>query len=188
MCGRFALFDEKKFDIEEGFNFKPNYNVSPGSMVYVIKDDKEIVKTKWSLRPSWSQKIEIINARSETLKSKVSFQKVNRCIFLANGYFEWKRENSKKIPYYHTFKEKKMFIGGIYDSTGACIVTRESYPKLAKIHHRQPVLLEYTDFDNWFKDSHDFKCNFSEKIIIYPVTSKVNSPVNNSIDNISKVD
>ena len=32
MCGRFALFDEKKFDIEEGFNFKPNYNVSPGSM------------------------------------------------------------------------------------------------------------------------------------------------------------
>ena len=108
-------------------------------------------------------KIEIINARSETLKSKTSFQKVNRCIFLANGYFEWKRENSKKIPYYHTFKEKKMFIGGIYDLTGACIVTRESYPKLAKIHHSQPILLKHADFDNWFKDSHDFKCNFSEK-------------------------
>ena len=90
MCGRYALFDEKKFDIQKGFNFKPNYNISPGSMVYVIKNDKKIVKTKWSLRPSWSQKIEIINARSETLKSKASFQKVNRCIFLANGFFEWK--------------------------------------------------------------------------------------------------
>ncbi len=188
MCGRFALFDITKFNIKEEFDFKPSYNISPGSMVYVIKNDYKIMKIKWSLRPSWSKKIEIINARSETLDSKISFQKANWCIFLANGYFEWKRKNLNKFPYYHTFKERKMFIGGIYDSSGACIVTRESYPKLAKIHNRQPVFIDFTDFERWFKNLHDFKCNFSEKMIIYPVTSMVNNPLNNNEVNISKVD
>tara|TARA_B100000131_G_C18121895_1_gene613233 strand:- start:2841 stop:3407 length:567 start_codon:yes stop_codon:yes gene_type:complete len=188
MCGRFTLFDKTSFDFEMGIDFKPNFNVSPGSMVYIIREDKMIVKIKWSLIPFWSEKISIINARSETLDSKTSFKKVDRCIFIANGFFEWKRENSTKIPYYHTFKQRNMFMGGIYNSTGACIVTRESYPKLAKIHHRQPVLLNLDDFDSWLNNSHDYQCSFSEKLIIYPVTKKVNLPSNNSSDNISKVD
>ena len=186
MCGRFALFDNSKLNFED--SFVPNYNVSPGSKVFVIGVDKKIIKVKWSLIPSWTDTIKIINARSETLESKVSFKKAERCIFLANGYFEWKRECSKKVPYYHTFKNNIMFLGGIFDSTGACIVTRQSYPKISKIHHRQPVILKTTDFSRWFKKNHDFTCNFSDKMIIYPVSRKVNSPLNNSIDNIARGD
>ena len=186
MCGRFVFFDNFQLNFED--EFIPNYNVYPGSKVFIIRNDRKIIKVKWSLIPKWADKIEIINARSETLENKVSFKKTERCIFIANGYFEWKRDHSKKVPYYHTFKNDMMFFGGIFDSTGACIVTRQSYPKISKIHHRQPVILKKSDFISWFKKNHDFTCNFSEKMIIYPVSSNVNSPFNNSINNIIRVD
>ena len=185
MCGRFALFDSCEFNFED--DFLPNYNVCPGSNVYVIRNDKKIIKIKWSIRPLWSNKVEIINARSETLEKKILFKNAERCIFLTNGYFEWKRINSKKFPYYHTFKNDLMFLGGIFDSTGACIVTRTSYPKLREIHHRQPIILNPKDFNKWFSKSHDFECNFSKKMTIYRVSTNVNSPLNNSIDNIVRV-
>ena len=81
-----------------------------------------------------------------------------------------------------------MFLGGIFDSSGACIVTRPSYPKLAEVHHRQPVILNYNTLSDWFKKSHDYNCSFSEDIIIFPVSIKVNSSLNNCKDNVSKVE
>ncbi len=186
MCGRFVLYDNSNFNFED--NFVPNYNIYPGTKVLIIKNDRKIIKVKWSLIPTWTDKIEIINARSETLEKKISFKNTERCIFIANGYFEWKRHNHKEIPYYHTFKNDNMFLGGIFDSTGACIVTRQSYPKISKIHNRQPVILNESDFSAWFNKSHDFSCVFSEKMIIYPVSRRVNYQFNNSIDNIIKVD
>ena len=186
MCGRFVLYDNSKFNFE--YNFIPNYNVCPGSKVFILKNDRKIIKVKWSITPPWTDKIEIINARSETLESKITFKNAERCIFIANGYFEWKSDKSKKIPYYHTFKNGIMFFGGVFDSTGACIVTRQSYPKISKIHHRQPVILKETDFSCWFEKNHDFSCDFSDKMIIYPVSRKVNSPYNNSVENIIRIE
>ena len=186
MCGRFAFFDNTKFNIKD--NFFPNYNISPGSKVYALIDEDNVIKINWSLSPSWSSTIKIINARAETLDIKSSFKNTERCIFLADGYFEWKKEKFTKIPYYHAFKNKTMFLAGIYNSTGACIVTRSSYPKLAKIHHRQPVILDYSSLSSWFKKCHDYTCSFSEELIIYPVTTKVNSTLNNFQDLISKME
>ena len=186
MCGRFAFFDNTNFKIKD--NFIPNYNISPGSKVYALIENSKVIKINWSLSTSWSSKIKIFNARSETLDNKFSFKNKKRCVFFANGYFEWKKEKYKKIPYYHTFENKIMFLGGIFDSSGACIVTRPSYPKLAEVHHRQPVILNYNTLSDWFKKSHDYNCSFSEDIIIFPVSIKVNSSLNNCKDNVSKVE
>ena len=54
---------------------------------------------KWGITPSWSKsKINIINARSETLQEKDDFKNSLRCIFIADGYYEWKKDKTYKRP------------------------------------------------------------------------------------------
>ena len=118
---------------------------------------------------------------------KKSFNNTKRCIFLANGYYEWKRIGQNKIPFYHFFSDEIMFFAGIYNDDGACIVTRESYSKIKQIHSRQPVLLKYDNFNTWFDKTHDFECQFSIEMNIYEVSKSVNSVKNNSFKNIQKV-
>ena len=57
----------------------------------------------WGLIPSWAKggqfKRPLINARSETIWEKLSFKKLiksNRCIVLANGFYEWDRSETPK--------------------------------------------------------------------------------------------
>ena len=100
---------------------------------------------------------------------------------------EWKRVDQNKIPFYHFLSDEIMFFAGIYNEAGACIVTRESYLKINQIHSRQPVLLEYNNFDRWLDKIHDFECQFSAEMNIYEVSKSVNSVKNNSFKNIQKV-
>ena len=67
---------------------------------------------EWGLTPAWSKKIEkfspLINARKETLMEKVTFKNLiqtSRCLVLADGYYEWKREEKKK---FHIILQKRM--------------------------------------------------------------------------------
>ena len=141
----------------------------------------------WSLKPSWSDKINIINARSETLDAKDIFKNAERCIFIANGYYEWKKISSKKVPYYHTNSNKIMYFGGIIKENRACIVTRNSYSTIKNIHHRQPVILEKNTFEMWFSKRHNYECKKSSEIEIYKVSNSVNNPANNFYENIKKL-
>ena len=187
MCGRFALFNVSELSFDQTKKIIPNYNISPGSKVFILKKDLKIYQVNWSMKASWSDDISIFNARSETLDKKKSFRHTERCIFIANGYFEWKRENSIKIPYYHSFQKKMMFFAGVYNNDGACIVTRPSYKKISTIHNRQPVILRAFEFTQWFDKKHNYSCEFSEKMIIYKVTKKVNSAAHNAEENIYRV-
>ena len=187
MCGRFTLYDLSKFNINVNYEFKPNFNISPGSKVLIINENKLPLTINWGLTANWYEKLKIFNSRSETLIVKKSFANAKRCIFLANGYYEWKSIGQNKIPFYHFLSDEIMFFAGIYMNDGACVVTRESYPKINQIHSRQPVLLNYNSFDRWFDKTHDFECQFSMDMNIYEVTKDVNSVKNNSFENIQKV-
>ena len=187
MCGRFTLYDLSKFNINVNYEFKPNFNISPGSKVLILNENKLPSIINWGLIANWSEKVKIFNARSETLIVKKTFSNAKRCIFLANGYYEWKKFGQNKIPFYHFLSNEIMFFAGIYNDDGACVVTRESYPKINKIHSRQPVLLKYNNVDTWFDKTHDFECQFSMKMNIYEVTKAVNYVKNNSFENIQKV-
>jgi len=62
---------------------------------------------RWGLVPSWAKDPAIgsrmINARSETAATKPTFRKPlreRRCLILADGFYEWKREGSRKQPYH----------------------------------------------------------------------------------------
>ena len=127
---------------------------------------------KWNYSPTWAkQPLNIINARSETLHEKPSFKNTERCIFVADGYYEWMRTNNSKTPYFHYFERDLMYFGGLYNSSsGCCIVTRESYKNISFIHHRQPVLLEEHDFDSWISKNHRYTSPATDQIKFHKVT------------------
>ena len=188
MCGRYTLYDTSKAEFSIPKNMiGVNYNIAPSSLVPVVVDDLKVKLIQWTLKVPWAEKLRIINARSETLETNKIFQNTKRCIFIANGFFEWIRNGKEKKPYYHTFANHQMYFGGIFNNYGACIVTRESYSLKLAVHKRQPVILRYEEFPDWLSSQHDYECEHSIHMDVYPVSTMVNSTKNNSIENISKV-
>ncbi len=94
-----------------------NYNAHPYQKLPVIKkytNGNTLENLTWGIVPSWSKKKDfkpLTNARLETIDEKVSFKKlirVSRCIAIADGFYEWKREEKNKIPYYFQREDKKL--------------------------------------------------------------------------------
>ena len=188
MCGRYTLYKNLNLDFQIPNNLMgKNYNITPYTRVPVVLKNGQVKLIQWTFKVSWLPKLSLINARSETLKTKKIFQNTKRCIFIANGYFEWLKKIKVKIPFYHTFENEMMYFGGIYNETGACIVTRESYALRVTVHHRQPVILRYHEFQNWFDLKHDYCCRHSKNMLVYQVSNKVNISKNNSADNIRRI-
>ena len=76
---------------------------------------------KWGLVPSWAKDKDfkaLINARLETIDEKVSFKKLiknNRCVAVADGFYEWKREEKEKTPHYFTREDTNtIYFAGIF--------------------------------------------------------------------------
>lgn len=140
----------------------------------IITSDPEIQNFKWGLIPFWTpnkkQAEEIkkmtLNARADTLFQKPSFRepiKRKRCIIPSTGYFEWRHEGKKKIPYYIYVKGEPIFsMAGIYDEwndkeTGEqkktfSIITTGTNPLTDYIHntkHRMPAILSIENEERW---------------------------------------
>ena len=180
MCGRYALFSQKKFKIKYKSDVKKNYNISPNQKVVVIDQENYIREKSWGIKPTW-KKTNIINARLETLTLKKTFSNTKRCVFIADGYYEWKRESGFKIPYYHYLVENFLYFAGIYDSSGCCIVTMNSFSYLSNIHFRQPFFLQENQIDQWLNEKIN-TCAFNKIINYHEVSKKVNMTWNNTSD------
>ena len=184
MCGRFTLKNKEKVKELYDIDVVPNYNVSPSSQVIVLTSGPEMMN--WSYSPSWAKTpMNIINARIETLDEKPSFKEAKRCVFLTDGWYEWKRwfdwkrRENNKDPYYNTVDNNIIHMAGIYNSTGCAIVTQQSLGMLKEIHHRQPVLLRDDEINEWLAGSTVQNSKVSESIDVYKVSTYVNSVKNN---------
>ena len=113
-----------RFQIEmEDFDLTPRYNICPEQvMPVVVRDDRNrLERMQWGLIPSWSKepKSTAINARIEGILTKPSFRKpirYHRCLIPATGFYEWKKEQSGKTPYYIRRKDGELFaFAGIFD-------------------------------------------------------------------------
>lgn len=90
-----------------------------------------------------------------------------RCIIPSTGYFEWRHEGKKKIPYFIFLKDEPIFsMAGIYDSwldkkTGEVkqtfsIITTDANPLTDYIHntkHRMPAILSKEEENRWLDSS-----------------------------------
>ncbi|MFC1535855.1 SOS response-associated peptidase [Candidatus Neomarinimicrobiota bacterium] len=216
MCGRKTLTKDMQSIIEElaieewenPDNYLPSYNIAPTQNSPILIDNgKRIVKSmRWGLISSWAkdQKFgaRMINARIETLTEKPSYRNLvsdNRCIVIADGYYEWKMVGDKKVPYYFKDPDNKLLpMAGLYDAwkhpdgyiiPSYTIITKEAQKNIAEIHNRMPIILTQAHLDKWLKTE-----NFSVPIALeiasnsrivldkYPVSSLVNFAKNNSPD------
>ena len=120
MCGRFTLTVSPE-ELADLFDLPAppeqlamRYNIAPTQPVGVVRlsprtGEREWALTVWGLIPSWSKDPSIgarmINARAETVDEKPSFRaafKRRRCIVPASGFYEWRKTNGAKQPYYIT--------------------------------------------------------------------------------------
>ncbi len=216
MCGRFAQIEPvdviaQRLQVNEVLvtNTAPRYNVCPGQNVVALvhNPNKRLVELRWGLVPYWvkdpSAFKPLINARVETVVQKPSFKKAflhTRCILPASGFYEWKKEGTKKIPYYITAED---FFGfaGIYDSITindtlvqtCAILTTQASEQMSSIHNRMPVIVRQSDFDQWVENKTPLEVvtrlmkPFDSQLIIYPVSPKVNNPAYNEVDCVTPV-
>jgi len=211
MCGRYSFSQPK--DIRERFGlvqlefeFGPRYNIAPSQEIPVVihqNGGNRLVMLRWGLIPYWAKDESIgnklINARAETLEEKPSFRKSfeqRRCLVLADGFYEWKKEGRVKKPYRITLQDGKPFaFAGLWDTwlapTGetvnSCAIITTTHNKLIEpIHNRMPVILP-KDMESLWLDvsvppSREVKGLLTpfpaEEMVAYEVSPLVNSPRN----------
>ena len=137
----------------------------------------------------------LINARLETINEKVSFKKLikqKRCIAVADGFYEWKREEKFKTPYYFLRKDKKMiFIAAIHENNEFCLITEDASENVKFIHHRQPVILNESDVNRYLNLELDGSIFLKESkkvdLEFYEISKDVNKPTNNNISLIQNI-
>ena len=178
-----------------------NYNAHPYQKLPVIKkytNGNTLESLKWGLVPSWAKNKEfkaLINARLETIDEKVSFKKLiknNRCVAVADGFYEWKREENKKTPNYFFRKDNNLiYFAGIFEEDQFCLITEEAKENIREIHHRQPVILNQTDVNRYLNLETQGSAFLSERkvpdLIFHKVSKDVNKPTNNTASLIQKI-
>ncbi|MFO7952952.1 MAG: SOS response-associated peptidase [Bacillota bacterium] len=212
MCGRFALATDKKilemlFDLEIRAELPPRYNIAPAQEILAVRispedGQKEAAFLKWGLVPFFADDQTIgnrmINARAETVPHKPSFRnafKKRRLLIPATGFFEWKKENGSKQPYYICRKDKKPFsLAGLWERWDkgerpletCTILTTEPNSLVAPLHNRMPVIIPHEAYEDWLKQAGEkdlsrlLKPYPAEELAAYPVSPLVNNPAQDS--------
>ena len=199
MCGRYVISKpiSKTIDLVKT-NIKventDNFNAHPSQKLPVIKsytNGKALELCEWGLVPSWSKKLNkfspLINARKETLTEKVTFKSLiqnSRCIVPADGYYEWKREDKNKIPYYFTKEDNEiMFFAAIHQNNKFCIITREATEKIKNIHHREPLIINQSQINNFLNIKKEVMEILNSikppNLKFHEISKDVNNPLNN---------
>ena len=199
MCGRYVVTKPitKTADLVKTtikVEDKDNYNAHPSQKLPIIKsytNGKALENCDWGIIPSWAKDKKdfkpLINARLETLMEKVSFKKLiqtSRCLVIADGYYEWKRINKEKTPYYFTRSDSGLiFFAGIHQNNQFCVITREATDKIKEIHHREPLILNKEQSSNYLdvkKEGTDIlKSIKAPELKFHEVSKDVNKPISN---------
>lgn len=160
---RAVFSDTSRYSPQEfnGFNF-------PLTPVITNDRPKLIQLFQWGLIPSWAGDEEIrrytLNARVETLTQKPSFKSVvhQRCLIIADGFFEWQwldSKGKKKQKYLLTLSDRELFaFAGLWSQwknpasgkvvNSYTIITTRANELMSRIHNtkqRMPVIPENED-------------------------------------------
>ena len=215
MCGRFTLGATAatlaaQFDLANVPTWTPRYNIAPTQEVLVVlqpspQANREARLHRWGLIPPWAKDPSIgnrmINARAETVATKPAFRrafKERRCLLLADGLYEWQRQERRKQPFYIRLRGGRPFaFAGLWEhwegSEGMAIqsctiLTTTSNEVVGRIHDRMPVILNPTDYDRWLDPSIQepevlkplLRPYPADEMMAYPVSTRVNNPANDS--------
>jgi putative SOS response-associated peptidase YedK len=114
----------------------------------------------------------MINARAETVAEKPSYRnsfKNKRCLILADGFYEWRKEGKLSIPYYFQLESGAPFaFAGLWDDweskgvsslpgvpglTTCTLITTSANGDVQPVHPRMPVILTKETMLDWLEES-----------------------------------
>jgi len=144
----------------------------PKTPVIANNDPTHIQMYHWGLLPTWAKddsfRKNTLNARVESIHEKPSFKPYlqNRCLILADGFYEWQWLDSrgkKKQKYLITVEDEEAFaFAGLWNgwknhTTGEIlntytILTRPANALMAEIHNskqRMPFILSRNIEQDW---------------------------------------
>ncbi|MBQ11663.1 MAG: hypothetical protein CMJ45_08955 [Planctomyces sp.] len=212
MCGRFTLTSnlddlQGRFQFEAlDLDYRPSYNIAPTQQVLTVTNDgqRRAQLMRWGLVPFWAKDLKagnrMINAVGETVAVKPAFRsliKKRRCLILADGFFEWRKEGKEKIPTYIFRKSKEAFaLAGLWDTwkspegeviQSCTILTTTPNGFISPIHNRMPVLLSGEAEALWLDPVTEDAATVTPLLVPCPaeeldsfvVSQLVNSPKNN---------
>jgi putative SOS response-associated peptidase YedK len=171
MCGRYTLTDPDprllrfRFGLTESADIdqKPRYNIAPTDPVLALRLNADGIREpgtlRWGLIPHYADPDDfdrlLINARAETVAGAPAFRdafQTHRCLIVADGFYEWREEETGKKPVWITHPSREPFaFAGLWaaarradgSSVHSCaIVTCEPGEVVAPIHDRVPVILD----------------------------------------------
>jgi putative SOS response-associated peptidase YedK len=206
MCGRFTLRTSPQqvaiqFDLAEVPEFSPRYNIAPTQQILAVqlKDGvRHPAFLHWGLIPSWAKDTKIgnslINARADGVSDKPAFRsafKRGRCLVVADGFYEWRKDGKAKQPYFIRMKDDRPFaFAGLCEhwSKGetpidsASLITTEPNPLMATIHDRMPVILPKESWDLWLDQEFTSKEKLLDLLKPYPADEMVATPVSTTVN------
>jgi putative SOS response-associated peptidase YedK len=215
MCGRYVLHSRDKIKLAGlrtlDVPYEAHYNIAPTQTVLAIANfgmGLEARTISWGLIPSWSTDGKpFINARAETLEQRPSFSesfRLRRCLIPADGFFEWKRSGREKRPFYfQSADESPWMFAGIWDAWSnrnrlivtCAIITTPANELVGELHNRMPAILAPELHAAWLDPRTDrvdllrMLTPFpASRMKTYQVSSKVNSPENDTVDLLERVD
>ncbi|HVL97279.1 MAG TPA: SOS response-associated peptidase [Solirubrobacteraceae bacterium] len=176
MCGRYTLTQNDPQRVAQRFGATlpeggglERFNVAPTEPVLAVVNGKtgerEAHLVRWGLVPSYARDLKgppMFNARSETAAAKSPFAKLvgnprNRCLIVADGFYEWLRPEDRKaprVPFRFTVDGGEPFaFAGLWCWSrpqgewlaSATILTCPPNPVVARLHDRMPVILPGPD-------------------------------------------
>ena len=174
MCGRFIQCTSpdrlaERFHLPAIPALMPRYNVAPSQPVLAIRvtepGQREAVALRWGLIPAWSPEprtaYSTINARAETVADKPTYRQAfrqRRCLIPADGFYEWRKEGSRKQPYcIAPADDAPLAFAGLWEHwerdgqvvESCTILVTQANALMAPIHDRMPVILDPADETRW---------------------------------------
>lgn len=231
MCGRYASTRDParlaaEFDAVDATGPDApdaDYNIAPTKNVVSVvqrhprdaegnrdmaRTERSLRSMRWGLVPKWakdrSMGSRLINARAETVTSKPAFRsaiKYQRCLLPADGWYEWKRDGGRKIPYFMTpLAGEGLAFAGLWSSwrdpkatdealplVTCAVLTTDAVGPLVEVHSRMPLLLPRSAWSQWLDPDLDGvgdllvppSADQVAQLEIRPVSSAVNNVRNN---------
>jgi len=167
MCGRItlkapALQIAQEFALDEVEPLAPRYNIAPTQPVAVVvagEDGRRRLRVmQWGLIPPWGRDPReggrLFNARGETVTTRPAFREAfahRRCLVVADGFYEWRREGRLRQPWYFAAADDRLLaLAGVWsrwerpggEAVASCsVLTTAANAAMRPIHDRMPVIV-----------------------------------------------
>ena len=174
MCGRLDRHSEisvieKLFKIARlSIDDQPHYNIVPSQNIVVIRDSdkRELMQCLWEGISIMGKRCENgthnDNCQGRKCRRQTSFENAfrnQRCLVVADGFYEWIFDGKVKQPVYIRLKSHTpMGFAGLYsvrrypegeDIYTCIIITTDANDVLGPIHDRMPAIIPKDKEDLW---------------------------------------